>query len=157
MGEECVGHAPLLLFQISWRSRNVVVRTQLGEMPWKLSTLPIYPPMFPTLTSHRSTLLPVLRIRIQDPGFGAFLPLGTGSGSGMDENPDLGWTSHPGSYCGELSNNFLSGSGIEDFFDPASRLEEIQIRDKHPGSETLFYYPALCLATHNKLRVNIWK
>jgi hypothetical protein len=116
------------------------------------------------LWARRAPAQAVLRIRIRDPGLGAFLTPGSGirdgrksaSGSGIrDENP--------GSYV-ELRNHFLLFLGVKiiKFFDedPGSGMETVRIRDpgwkkvgsgirdKHPGSATLGtrdFYPAWLL------------
>jgi hypothetical protein len=84
----------------------------------------------------------VLRIRIRDPGLGAFLTPGSGirdgrksaSGSGIRDE-------QPGSYFLELRNHFFDLFGVNTlkFFDedPGSGIETVRIRDKHPGSATL--------------------
>jgi hypothetical protein len=101
----------------------------------------------------------VLRIRIRDPGLGAFLTPGSGildgrksaSGSGIRDE-------QPGSYFLELRNHFFAFFGVKilKFFeDPGSGMETVRIRDppgirdpgwkkvgsgirdKHPGSATL--------------------
>jgi len=96
----------------------------------------------------------VLRIRIRDPGLGAFLTPGSGirdrrkSASGSGIRDEL-----PGSYYLELRNHFFAVFGIKilKFFDedPGSGMETVRIRDpvwkkvgsgirdKHPGSATL--------------------
>jgi hypothetical protein len=99
----------------------------------------------------------VLRIRIGDPGLGAFLTTGSGirnrrksaSGSGI-------WDEQPGSYFLELRNHFFAFFGVKilkffdekylnslmrirdkDSSDPGSGMEKRRIREKHPGSATL--------------------
>jgi hypothetical protein len=96
----------------------------------------------------------VLRIRIRDPGLGAFLTPGYGirdgrksaSGSGIRDE-------QPGSCFLELRNHFFAFFGVKilKFFDedPGSGMETVRIRDpglkkvgswirdKHPGSATL--------------------
>jgi hypothetical protein len=78
----------------------------------------------------------VLRIRIRDPGLGAFLTPGSGirdgrksaSGSGIRDE-------QPGSYFLELRNHFSAFLGVKilTFFDedPGSGMETVRIRD--PG------------------------
>ena len=97
---------------------------------------------------HTGKQKPVLRIRIRDPGLGAFLTPGSGirdgrksaSGSGIRDE-------QPGSYFLELRNHFFAflgvkilkffdedlGSGIRDgdSSDPGSGMEKSRIRD--PG------------------------
>jgi hypothetical protein len=80
----------------------------------------------------------VLRIRIRDPGLGAFLTPGSGirdgrkSASGIRDEP-------PGSYFLELINHFFAFLGLkylnsltrirdEDSSDPGSGMEKIRIR-----------------------------
>ena len=108
---------------------------------------------------HFSLWMSVLRIRIRDPGLGAFLTPGSGirdpgwekvsigirdPGSGMN-NPDHIFL--------ELRNHFFAFFGVKilKFFDedPGSGMETVRIRDpgwkkvgsgirdKHPGSATL--------------------
>jgi len=64
----------------------------------------------------------VLRIRIRDPGLGAFLT----SGSGIRDE-------QPGSYFLELRNHFFAFFGVKilKFFDedPGSGMETVRIRD----------------------------
>jgi hypothetical protein len=98
--------------------------------------------------------LAVLRVRIRDPGLGAFLTPGSGirdgrksaSGSGIRDE-------QPGSYFLELRNHFFAFLVVKilKFFDedPGSGMETVRIRDpgwkkvgsgirdKHPGSATL--------------------
>ncbi len=86
-----------------------------------------------------STESAVLRIRIRDPGLGAFLTPGSGirdgrtsaSGSGIRDE-------QPGSYFFELRNHFFCFFGVKilKFFDedPGSGMEKSRIRDQHPGS-----------------------
>ena len=103
-------------------------------------------------------LLPVLRIRILDPGSGAFLTPGIrdprwlknqdpdpGSGSGMN-NPDHISESLETIFLMLKYLNFLCGSGMEKIWirdpgwknsDPGSGVEKSRIRDKDPGSATL--------------------
>ncbi len=98
-----------------------------------------------------SYIKPVLRIR--DPGLGAFLTPGwirdgrkSASGSGIRDE-------QPGSYFLELRNHFFALFGVKllKFFeDPGSGIETVRIqdpgwkkvgsgiRDKHPGSATLY-------------------
>jgi hypothetical protein len=89
---------------------------------------------------------PVLRIRILDPGSGAFLTPGSGmgkksgSGSGIRIQDE-----RPGSYFRELKKQFLGlkylnslmciwDPGRKKLSDPGSGMEKSRIRDKHPGS-----------------------
>jgi hypothetical protein len=51
-------------------------------------------------------ILSVLRIRIRDPGSGAFWPLDPGSGIGFFRIPDLG-SRIPRPYFSELFDNFF--------------------------------------------------
>jgi hypothetical protein len=108
---------------------------------------------------------PVLRIRIRDPGSGAFLTPGSGirdPGWVKSQDPDPGSgirDEQPRSYFLELRNHFFGlkylnslmriqdpGSGIRDGnnSDPGSGIRDGKksdpgsgIRDKHPGSATL--------------------
>ncbi len=78
----------------------------------------------------------MLRIRIRDPGSGAFLTPGSGirdgrksaSGSGIRDE-------EPGSYFLELRNHFFAFFGVKilEFFDedPGSGMKAVRIRD--PG------------------------
>ncbi len=81
-----------------------------------------------------------------DPGFGAFLPLDTGSRAGIRNGKKIRIRDeHPGSHFRELRKNLLgwkylnSLMGIRDPFDPGSGMEKFGsvIRKKHPGSATL--------------------
>jgi hypothetical protein len=95
--------------------------------------------------------LTVLRIRVRDPGSGAFLT--PGSGMGWEKVSIRIRDEQPGSYFLELRNHFFAFFGVKmlKFFDedPGSGLETVRIRDpgwkkvgsgirdKHPGSATL--------------------
>ncbi len=102
-----------------------------------------------TIPLHQSGS--VLRIRIRDPGLGAFLTPGSGirdgrksaSGSGIRDE-------QPGSYFLSLETIFMLFLGLKYFDeDPGSGMETVRIRDpgwkkvgsgirdKHPGSATL--------------------
>jgi hypothetical protein len=80
----------------------------------------------------------VLRIRIRDRGYGAFLTPGSGmgrksaSGSGIRDE-------QPGSYFLELRNHFFGFFGVKilEFFDadPGSGTETVRIRDPGSGME----------------------
>ena len=91
----------------------------------------------------------MLRIRIRDPGLGAFLTPGSGirdgrksaSGSGIRDE-------QPRSYFLELRNHFLAFLGLKylnslmrirdgDSSDPGWKKVGSGIRDKHSGSATL--------------------
>jgi hypothetical protein len=58
----------------------------------------------------------VLRIRIRDPGLGAFLTPGSGIGMGESQHLDPGSgirDEQPGSYFLELRNNFFAFFGVK--------------------------------------------
>jgi hypothetical protein len=89
-------------------------------------------------------------VRVADPGSGAFLTPGSGmgrkssSGSGIrDEQPgsyfQFFWDRDPG------WRQFGSGIWDGDSSDPASGMGKSWIRDKYPGSATMFYILKMCV------------
>jgi hypothetical protein len=83
----------------------------------------------------------VLRIRIRDPGLGAFLTPGSGIRDGRKSASRSGIRDEqPGSYILELRNRFFAFFGVKllKFFeDPGSGMETVRIRDgkkSDPGS-----------------------
>jgi hypothetical protein len=86
-------------------------------------------------------MVPVLRIRIRDPGLGSFFAPVSGI---RDEQP--------GSYYLELRNHFFAFFGVKilKFFDedPGSGMETVRIRDpgwKKVGSGIRDVYPPHCM------------
>ncbi len=82
----------------------------------------------------------MLRIRIRDPGLGAFLTPGSGIRDGRKSASASGIRDEqPGSYFLELRNHFFAFFGVKilKFFDedPGSGMETVRIRNPGSGME----------------------
>jgi hypothetical protein len=120
----------------------------------RIRTLAPTPPAITAATFNLilSTVSAVLRIRIRDPGLGAFLTPWIRD-PGWEKVSIRIWDEQPASYFLELKNHFFAFLGVKilKIFDedPGSGMETVRIRDpgwnkvgsgirdKHPGSATL--------------------